>query len=304
MSADAAFLLDLWDDQPGEYFFVCGRVRPGPSAWREISIAREDLPRDLPEALASLGGDVYFCPHGFTHGQRKKAYAAPSRWLWADIDAVPLREVRPKPTVLIMSSPGRYQGLWRMSVPSQGEHVAALNKRLTRAIGADPSGCDLTQVLRLPGTVNLKYDPAPEVQLLWSEDETFDAEALDVTLPKLPEPRRAATPSAGNGRAAGVGDWTSLTPRQLAQRYRISSYPFTKVPHVEGERRRSRAVWNVYWRMICAGASLDECLYVLEACPPWQERCDEEPASRDREVRKMESLIAERDESATDLSQR
>src|SRR5262249_44368707 len=62
----------------------------------------------------------------------------------------------------------------------------ALNHRLARASRADPSGWDLTQLLRLVGRSNHKYTPPVPVRLV-SLDPTlaYDPAWLDATLPAL-----------------------------------------------------------------------------------------------------------------------
>jgi hypothetical protein len=134
------------------------------------------------------GRDVYICAHLLSSKQRKKANALPLKVLYADVDHDEIPASSPTPSIIVESSPGRWQALWRLHEsipPADGEQ---LNKRLALAVGADKSGFDLTQLLRVPGTPNCKYPERPTVKLVYISDETYDAEELDALLPPIPEP--------------------------------------------------------------------------------------------------------------------
>src|SRR5690606_1870011 len=103
-------------------------------------------------------------PHGFTKPERNKNFAAIPKLLWADLDEADPRTCAIKPTIAIESSPGRFAGLWLVDAPMTEE----INRRLTYFLGADKSGWDLTQVLRVPGTNNYKYNSNPRVRILWT----------------------------------------------------------------------------------------------------------------------------------------
>jgi hypothetical protein len=70
----------------------------------------------------------------------------------------------PPPSVVIRTSPGKYQILWRVRGFSISEQEAML-KTLTLAFGGDRACTDCARVLRLPGFFNRKYVPACPVTL-------------------------------------------------------------------------------------------------------------------------------------------
>lgn len=63
---------------------------------------------------------------------------------------------------MVESSPGHFHAYYRLTEAIPPERAEALNKRLAHMIGADASGWDLSQLLRVPGTMNHKRnEPAP-----------------------------------------------------------------------------------------------------------------------------------------------
>jgi hypothetical protein len=70
----------------------------------------------------------------------------------------------PRPSVVIRTSPGKYQILWRVRGFSIAEQEAML-KTLATAFGGDRACTDCARVLRLPGFFNRKYAPACPVTL-------------------------------------------------------------------------------------------------------------------------------------------
>jgi hypothetical protein len=143
---------------------------------------REEIKRYLQHHL-DLGHDVYWCPSLFEFPNRRSDVAMDEHALWADLDEADPREIADyPPTVAWESSPGRWQALW---LAGDGDFQGASwpgneNQRLTYHVGADPSGWDTTQLLRLPGWPNFKPERVeanggkpPKGKLLWSAGQTY-----------------------------------------------------------------------------------------------------------------------------------
>ena len=94
---------------------------------------------------------------------------------YADLDPVDPRTLSTKPSVAWESSPGRYQAVWLHSNSLSVEDWLAKNRNLSYAVGADRSGWDLTQVLRVPGGKNHKYKPVVTGKLLWQKWDNLDS---------------------------------------------------------------------------------------------------------------------------------
>jgi hypothetical protein len=132
--------------------------------------------------------EVYFCVHLLNGPQRTKENASEVITLWGELDGVPVPNGELKPSAIVQSSPGRYHCYWRLTDAIPPQIAEQLNNRIAKKIGADPSGFDLSQLLRVPGTVNHKYEEKPTVQLLTVDGSLCcNPGDLDRMLPELPE---------------------------------------------------------------------------------------------------------------------
>jgi hypothetical protein len=162
------FLLGVWalQCQPGD--FVCLSTN---SPWKDYSFPYDEhLGDNLDKWLsAHAKKDMYFCPLPFTGPRRSKALVARSRILWSDIDYGDYSKC--EPSILWESSPGRFQGIWILPKVVNPDEAAQSSKQMAYFMGGDRGGWDLTQVLRIPGTPNLKYDDHPIVKLTHFTDK-------------------------------------------------------------------------------------------------------------------------------------
>jgi hypothetical protein len=135
---------------------------------------------------SATGREAYFCAHLLRARRRVKENAEAIATLWCELDGAEVPNGQLKPTAVVESSPGRYHVYWRLTNAVSPEAAEQLNRRLARQVGADTSGFDLTQLLRVPGTVNHKYPDQPVVRLLNIEPERAYAPAeLEKLLPQL-----------------------------------------------------------------------------------------------------------------------
>jgi hypothetical protein len=135
---------------------------------------------------SAAGREAYFCAHLLRGRRRVKENAAAVAALWGELDGTEIPNGKLKPTAVVESSPGHYHVYWRLTDAIPPEVAEQLNRRLARQIGADSSGFDLTQLLRVPGTVNYKYPARPVVTLLDMQPRrAFVPAELDELLPPL-----------------------------------------------------------------------------------------------------------------------
>ncbi len=119
--------------------------------------------------------NVWFCTSLLEKEIRKKEHCLPGYLVWADLDTCNPDVVEPTPPCIIQSSPMRYQAIWRTDKRLEPYEQEDFNRRIAYKYsenGADPSGWDLTQLLRVPLTYNYKYEregaETPEVKLIRS----------------------------------------------------------------------------------------------------------------------------------------
>src|SRR5262249_29254623 len=155
--------------------------------WTDHAFRRGDLIEKFISDKNKDGCNVYFCPHGFNKKSRTKECAALPRLLYADLDEADPRDIAIRPTIAWESSPDRYAAIWMID----REMTEDLNRRMTYAMGADNGGWDLTQVLRIPGSVNFKYEPAASGRLMWQSGPTYSVTDLNRRLPRAAIPKTA-----------------------------------------------------------------------------------------------------------------
>jgi hypothetical protein len=152
------------------------------------------------------GANVYVAANPLHPGSRKrtKESIAFVRHLYIDIDtdgdarlaALRASDAVPTPTVILSTSPGKYQVLWRVDGFDFARQEQLL-KLLAVAFGGDPACTDCNRVLRVPGFVNCKYSPAHYVAVeypcdsVWSPaDFRLDVAAVDAMLDHAIQPRK------------------------------------------------------------------------------------------------------------------
>ena len=143
---------------------------------------RIDQAQRWARAAAATDRDVYMCAHLTTEKRRRKETAAPLWSLYADLDEPsPQPESVPKPSLVVESSPGRFHSYWSLTEPVPPADGERLNRQLAVTLGADPSGWDTTQLLRVPGSFNHKYPEVPLVRVLAHRGDRYHP--TDVTNP-------------------------------------------------------------------------------------------------------------------------
>jgi hypothetical protein len=188
--------------RPGETVAVLLRKEKPASTTQRIVRLEQALG---PRYLAWLryenhsGANIYVGANPLHPGSRRrtKECITEVRHLYLDIDvdgakridALRASDAVPIPTVILSTSPGKYQVLWRV----QGfdfDRQERLLKLLAIAFGGDSACTDRNRVLRVPGFRNCKYDPAhlvtvqyPSDSIYRSEDFCLDDAAVSSTFP-------------------------------------------------------------------------------------------------------------------------
>ncbi len=129
------------------------------------------------------GANIYVAANPLRSGSRKrtKESIASVRHIYIDIDtdgetrlaALRASDAVPAPTAILSTSPGKYQALWRVD-GFDFERQEETLKQLAIAFGGDPACTDCNRVLRIPGFLNCKYDPAHLVTVEYPCDSVWN----------------------------------------------------------------------------------------------------------------------------------
>src|SRR5215469_4832663 len=130
----------------------------------------------------AAGANVYVAANPLRPDSRRrtKESIASARHLYLDIDAdgdtwlAALRasDLVPTPSAILSTSAGKYQVLWRVDGFDFARQEQTL-KLLAIAFGGDRACTDCNRVLRIPGFLNRKYDPAHRVTIEYPDDSVW-----------------------------------------------------------------------------------------------------------------------------------
>lgn len=209
--------------------------------------------------------DQYFTPGVFNSPRRVTQHSTPVPWLWADMDPVDPRSVGElTPTIAWETSPGRYQCVWEMPYPREGstDHSGP-NHKLTHYLGADPSGWDATQLLRIPGSAHTKKG-AQKGEILWSDGPKLSWRRVS-ELPEVPtRDDDAAMVSLSEEAIRGVDRaavWSRVRP--LVSGHTRELMALRDSSGVD----RSEALWSVERDLADAGCSALEIVALVMGTP-------------------------------------
>ena len=217
-------------------------------------------------AKTSAGVDLYWCPLVFSGPRRDIQLSNGGNCLYADLDPVDPRSLEVRPTIAWESSPGRYQALWwidQMLEPSEFERI---NKGLTYHLGADKSGWDLTQVLRIPGTSNHKTNPPKSGKLLWMEQHVFNTASIP-----LSDDTRGPSKSRSITLVGLLSKYRKKFPTKVSQ---LLQYPDSRVT----PGKRSEMLWYIESELVKAQIPMEDIIQMvrLSAWNKYKGRRDEE----------------------------
>ncbi len=165
------------------------------------------------------GANIYVAANPLRCGSRKrtKDCIAEVRHLYIDIDvdgeeriaALRASDAVPVPSTILSTSPGKYQALWRVEGFDFDQQENTL-KMLVMAFGGDLACTDRNRVLRVPGFLNCKYDPAHPVSVEYPSDSTYrsgDFRLVNALLNAVMPPSAAARLSPTRKNTHSEQDW-------------------------------------------------------------------------------------------------
>ena len=254
-----AFLYQIWAVHPNGFVFLAARTLEG--RWIEkgfhVVFGRRGIAQFIKDHDQSTH-DLYYCPNAFRQRKRLIRFALWTQFAWCDIDGADPSTFCPQPTILVETSPGRYQGLWKFSTAAKPARAEAVSRYLTDTYHGDRGGWSVTKMLRVPGTLNHKpaYD-LPTVTVLHDSGRTISRwPTVDV-----PRKRKMLT---------GQIDPTRFDPSGVIKKYKKDLPPSRRRLMEDTSvksRDRSRIIFMIVAALHDAGASLDEIAAVLWRSP-------------------------------------
>jgi hypothetical protein len=216
-------------------------------------------------------GSIWFCPQFLKSktipaGQRSTRYKENVQSCpvaWADLDKCNPELCIVPPSFTVESSPGRWQAYWSFRDPIDPEEAEQVCRNIAYhhvPDGADKTGWDLTQLLRVPYTLNFKYDELPPVAVRHASRTMY---SVDDFKPYM-ESRRSAKLQTYDPMPEVL---PTEAPLDLMQRYRRSLNPisfslFSVVPSDGAESDWSKVLWQLIMLLYEAGLSREEVFVV------------------------------------------
>ena len=173
---------------PGETIaLLLRREAPAATIQRIVQLETALAPRYLAWLAHenAAGANVYVAANPLRSDSRRrtKECIVAVRHLYLDLDtdgearltSLRASDAVPPPNVVLSTSLGKYQILWRVDGFTLEQQESAL-KLLAVTFGGDPACTDCNRVLRLPGFLNCKYDPAYPVTVEYPGDSTWNSD--------------------------------------------------------------------------------------------------------------------------------
>lgn len=243
--------------------------------WNEAILPYPSRLDAISDHIKSTGraSNMYFCPTILRGTRRNKDNIIISTVIWAELDECSPDKLLIPPTVVIETSPHRYQAYWRLHDPEPALDVEDINARIARyhaEDGCDQSGWNLAKHLRIPGTNNYKYQSMYSHSIIvtiieQNFDRKYDLEDFDV-YPGANNRIKKPMPILDGSRTAR----DILYHPHLQTRLHASAYDlFEETPSAESW---SESLWKLELMLVGAGLSDEEVFIVVKesACNKYE----------------------------------
>ena len=270
------FFREIFGSASGYVCIAMIRRKPGGDKNKDYQETFYQYPQQLSEMHEAIekskyDRDIYFCAQLLTKPHRNKTNIANCTCAWSDLDTCHPDRLLVRPTIALCTSPGRFQAFWCFEEPQAPDVGEDISRRIAYRHaddGADRSGWDLSQLLRVPGTRNFKYGEgplAPAVEVVIQNNNKYrpdefaaypQAEGYEYTT--IPMPTML------------IEDGIKILERNST---RISGAAFTLFSQEVKEGERSQALFRL--EMLCAEAGLqpEETFQICRdaACNKWKD---------------------------------
>jgi len=260
------FVYRIWE--PHKEGFVCfgvanRKVNSWDHFWLSAPVTLDEIQKTM-LGFYPISMDIYFCPNVFRSKVRRTTCALPTSYAWADADAFIPEGYRPYPSVVIETSEGSFQCIWKFDQLLGSSDAEAISKNFVYRYGGDKNGHTVTKMLRVPFTINNKPERNGEfVKVLH-----FDL--MPLPCPKIKVDKAKPQKSQPSGRK--VENATKLTAVTIIRRY--SRYLPREVQVLAREttmntryQDRSAVIYMIVCAFLKAGATHAEIVKILEINP-------------------------------------
>lgn len=217
--------------------------------------------------------DVYFSPSVYSESRRLPENATLAHAVWCDADTADPSVFRLQPSYVVESSPNRWQTYWVLNEPIRAAQASLIAKRIAyahRDQGADISSWPSNKLMRVPATMNTKYDWPHEViaedppGIIYSEDDLLQAYS-DVAIED--EKPRMRSGNATSQPPAELGDLPNFFD---AQQKLPADFPLDLITSEPPDGVRSEMRWRLIAELVEAGLTDEE-----TAAIAWEAKCSE-----------------------------
>jgi hypothetical protein len=101
----------------------------------------------------------------------------------ATIEAIKTSAAVPQPSIIVESSPGKFQGIWLVDGISK-QDAKPLMQGIAATFQTDSAVAEVARVMRVPGFVNRKYESAPVAKTLLQTNQRYRREQFKVAIPE------------------------------------------------------------------------------------------------------------------------
>ena len=255
------FLAQLHGIQNKGYFFICWR-NPKTGRWDEEAFVNQGKWQDVAQTLEAHPRekfDLYFSVNSFSKPCRLARYALPSCIAHADLDEASPHKQVPKPNIVLVTSPKRYQALWLYKNARKASDTELVSKQQVYKFGGDKGGWSSTKVLRLPFTYNHKPEyERPLVEIIKASKKRIEYWPRIEPLPSIQKAALNLDPLKH--------DWRSVVRKFKTQLSKSGSYSLAMSDRsFFGDR--SQLIFKIVGSLHEAGATPDEIAAVLWRSP-------------------------------------
>ena len=188
----ATFNIEHFTDLPK------GAEKPKPDSLlgRYANLTLRRVEELLPQLqVKNEAGAGIFIARNQCEGHRSEKAISRVRGVHADMDSVSVTQLADltnllQPSIVVESSPGRYQLYWQLSEGAylEAAEAKAINQCLASQHGADPAAVDVARLLRLPGFKHMKYRSEGRTPMVTATCHaiTYTAEEIRQAFPPIP----------------------------------------------------------------------------------------------------------------------